>query len=151
MVCAFRTAAAAAMALFGLVLAVSAGFADGIDPGLWKVTTRTVSAGVLGPPHESSKCLTAAQTKDLGTTFSPVPNTINSECAPIERSLDGPLLNWHLVCKGQIDMELTGKFDFDGPRHYTGVVRTKAQMAGMLMVDTENTLEGQWLSACPQQ
>lgn len=150
MVCAYRSAAIAALAFAGVVLAAPAGFADGIDPGLWKVTTRTESAGVIGPPHESSKCLTAEQTKDLGATFSPIPSTVNSECAPIERSLEGPLLNWHLVCKGQIDMELTGKFDFDSPHHYTGTVRTKAQMAGMTMVDSENTLEGQWVSACLQ-
>jgi hypothetical protein len=29
-------------------------------------------------------------------------------------------------------------------------VRTKADMAGMTMVDSQNTLEGQWVSACPQ-
>lgn len=146
----FRTVATAALALAGLVVAASAGFADGIEAGLWKITTRTASAGVIGPPHESSKCLSAEQTKDLGTTFSPVASTVNSECAPIERSLEGPLLNWHLVCKGQIDIELTGKFDFDTPHHYTGTVHTKAQMAGMITADTENMLEGQWVSACPR-
>jgi hypothetical protein len=140
----------AACALAGLSFAVAAAYADGIDPGLWKITTRTQSAGVVGPPHESSKCLTADQTSDLGTTFSPVPQTINSVCAPIERSLNGPLLNWHLVCKGQLDMELTGEFNFDSPHHYTATVRTTASMGGMPMGDTQNMLEGQWVSACPQ-
>jgi hypothetical protein len=126
-------------------------FADGIAPGLWRVITRTETGGVIGPPHESSKCLTPEQTADLATTFSPVAGTINSVCGPIERNLSGGKLTWRLVCKGQLDMELTGEFSFDDPHHYTGVIHTKAEMAGTPMVDSRNTLEGQWASECPQQ
>jgi len=135
--------------LAALTLAASAAFADGIDPGLWKIISRTETGGVIGPPHESSKCLTAEQTNDLAAMFSPIPSTVNSVCAPIERSLTGAQLSWHLVCKGQLDMELTGEFSFDSPHHYSGTVRTKAEMAGMPMVDSQNTVEGQWVSACP--
>jgi hypothetical protein len=130
------------------LLAATPALADTIDPGLWKIITRTATGGVIGPPHESSKCLTAAQTHDLATTFSPVPETVNSACAPIERHLEGPHLDWHLVCKGQLDMELTGEFNFDSPHHYTATVQTKAMMGGMPMVDSQNTLEGQWVSEC---
>ncbi|HJY19350.1 MAG TPA: DUF3617 family protein [Xanthobacteraceae bacterium] len=138
--------------MFAVVtLAASAALADGIDPGLWKITTHTESDGVAGPTHESSKCLTAEQTNDLGATFSPVATTINSDCAPMERSLKGPLLTWHLVCTGQLNMELSGSFDFDSPHHYTGTVQSKAEMQGMPNVDSQNTIEGEWVSACPQQ
>jgi Protein of unknown function (DUF3617) len=139
-----------ALALGCIALAASAACADGIDPGLWKITGQNQSGGVMGPPHESVKCLTADDTRDLGATFSPIPRTINSVCAPIERSLNGPRLTWHLVCKGQLDMELSGDFNFDSPHHYTATVRTKAAMAGMPMTDTQDTLVGQWVSACPQ-
>src|SRR5579862_9629130 len=128
-----------------IVLAATAALADGIEPGLWRIIARTETGGVIGPPHESSKCLTAEQTGDLGTTFSPVPATVNSVCAPIERSLDDGKLTWRLVCKGQLNMELTGDFNFDSPHHYTGTVHTTAAMAGMSMVDSQNTLEGQWV------
>jgi len=134
-----------------LVLTATVAYANGIDPGLWKVISRTETGGVIGPPHETSKCLTPEQTGDLGTTFSPVPSTVNSVCGPIERSLSGDKLTWRLTCKGQLDMELTGEFIFDSPHHYTATVKTKAQMAGMTMVDSQNTLEGQWLSACPSK
>jgi Protein of unknown function (DUF3617) len=133
-----------------LALAATVASADGLDPGLWKVITRTETGGVIGPPHESSKCLSAEQTADLATTFSPVPATINSVCAPIERSFTGSKLTWRLSCKGQLDMELTGDFTFSDPHHYTATVRTKAQMGGMQMVDSQNTIEGQWVSACPE-
>lgn len=138
-----------AAAVFAVAASSMAG-AAGIDAGLWKVVTRTETGGVIGPPHESSKCLTAEQTADLATTFSPVPSTVNSVCTPIDRHLAGGKLTWRLACKGQLDMELTGEFTFDSPHHYSGRVRTKAEMAGMTMVDSQNMLDGQWLSPCPK-
>jgi uncharacterized protein DUF3617 len=131
-------------------LAASAGLADGIEPGLWHVISRTQTGGVIGPPHESSKCLTAQDVADLATTFSPVSRTVNSTCGPIERSLIGSRLAWRLACRGQLDMELTGEFNFDSPRHYTAIVQSKAAMAGMPMVDSQENIEARWLSACPQ-
>jgi hypothetical protein len=131
-----------------LALCISDVLADGIEPGLWKITTRAEANGVAAPPRESTRCLTAEQTKDLAATFSPVAQTINSECAPIERSLIGGKLSWNLVCKGQLDMELTGDFHFDSPRRYTATVRTKAKMGGMPMANSVNSIEAQWISAC---
>jgi hypothetical protein len=140
-----------ALCVTTVVLASSAALADDIEAGLWKVITRTETGGVIGPPHESLKCLTAAQTGDLATTFSPVAGTINSVCGPIDRSLKDGKLTWHLECKGQLDMDLSGEFNFDAPHHYSGNVHTRAEMAGMQMVDSQNILEGQWVSACPPQ
>jgi|SRR5271169_1790692 hypothetical protein len=131
----------------GLLSAVAIARADGIEPGLWRITGQTKSEGVVSPPHESSKCLTADETRDLATTFSPVPRTINSECAPIERKLDGTRLNWRLACKGQLNVELTGAFNFDSTRHYTAIVRTQAAIGGQT-IDSLDMLEGQWVSAC---
>ncbi|HTV35547.1 MAG TPA: DUF3617 family protein [Xanthobacteraceae bacterium] len=132
-------------------VAGSTAFADGIEAGLWKITTIVDSGGMASPPHQSSKCLTAEQVGNLPATFSPVATTINSECDPMERTFDGKELKWHLVCKGQLDMELTGEFNFDTPHHYTGSVQTKASMAGQPMPQSKNSVEGEWVSACPQQ
>jgi Protein of unknown function (DUF3617) len=133
----------------GLGIAVDA-HADGIEAGLWRIIARNQSGGVTSPPETSTKCLTADQVKDLGAAFSPIPQQIvNSTCAPIERSMVGPKLTWHLVCKGQLDMDLSGEFNFDNPHHYTATVRSRAAMGGVAMVDSENLLEGQWVSACP--
>ncbi len=104
---------------------------------------------VVGPPKQSAKCLTPEETRNLATTFSPVSRTINSECAPLESSLAGTKLNWKLVCKGQLDMEITGDFNFDGPYHYVGTVHSTAEMAGNPMVDTRTMIEAEWLSECP--
>jgi len=138
----------AALSAITLTLCNSSACADGVEPGLWKITTLTVSNGVAAPPRESTRCLTAEQTADIAATFSPVAQTINSECAPIERSLVGGKLSWRLVCKGQLDMELTGEFNFDNARHYTATVRTRAQIAGMPMANAVNSIEGAWVSAC---
>ena len=143
---AFAVAIAVAIA----ALPATVAFADGIDAGLWKITSTAESGGMTGPPRQSSKCLTAEQVKDLPVMFSPVASTINSTCEPMQRSFDGKKLTWHLVCKGQLDMELDGVFDFDSPHHYTGAVHSVASMAGQLMADSKNTVEGEWASACPQ-
>ena len=137
-----------AAALGSVLGAAQAAFADVLDPGLWRIIARTETGGVIGPPHESSKCLTAEETADPATTFSPVAGTVNSVCAPIEQHLEGRELNWHLVCKGQLNMELAGEFKFDSQHHYTATISTKAVMAGQTMVDSRNTLEGQWVSEC---
>jgi hypothetical protein len=138
-----------ALSAAALLLSASVALADGIDPGLWKITTRIESGGVVGPPHETQKCLTAEQTRDVATTFSPVSRTINSECAPLERSFVGTRLAWKLVCKGQLNMELAGDFTFDGPRHYSATVDTKAAMAGTAGTNTKNLIEAEWVSQCP--
>jgi hypothetical protein len=139
--------------LLATAFALSAAIAcaEGIEPGLWKTINRSETGGVMGPPQESSSCLTAEQTNDLPTTFSPISRTTNSVCAPIELSFIGGKLTWRLVCKGQLDMELHGEFDFDSPHHYTATVRTRAAMAGMTMIDAQQIIEGQWISECPRQ
>jgi hypothetical protein len=122
--------------------------AEGIAPGLWRIVSRTETGGVIGPPHESSRCLTADQARDVATTFAPAPDARNSSCTPIEHSLNGQKLTWRIMCKGQLDMEETGEFTFDSPRHYTATMRTRAAVSGKTMIDSQNVLEGQWVSEC---
>jgi len=141
-----RTVAATAV---GFLFWTSLASADGIEPGLWRITSRIESGAALGPPRESQKCLTSEDTRDLAKTFSPVSRTVNSECAPLESSLVGGNLKWKLVCKGQLDMELTGDFSFDQPRHYTATVTSKAAMAGMPVANSKTMLEAEWVSECP--
>ena len=134
----------------GILCGTSVVHADGIEPGLWKTTTRVDTGnGVIGPPRESQKCLTPEETRDLAKTFSPVSRTVNSECAPLESSLVAGNLKWKLVCKGQLDMELTGDFNFDKPRHYTAMVTSKAAMAGQQVANSKTMLEAEWVSECP--
>ena len=144
-----RLALAVATAAMLFCIASTA-FADGIEAGLWKITTIAGSGGMIGLPRVTTKCLTAEQVADLPVTFSPVATTINSDCAPMERTFDGKELKWHLVCQGQLDMELTGHFVFDDPHHYAGMVQSKASMAGQAMPDSKNTVDANWVSACPQ-
>jgi hypothetical protein len=137
-------------AAIGILCWVPVAHADDIEPGLWKTTTRVDTGnGVIGPPRESQKCLTPDETRDLAKTFSPVSRTVNSECAPLESNLVGGILKWKLVCKGQLDMELTGEFNFDKPRHYTATVTSKAAMAGMPITNSKTMLEAEWVSECP--
>jgi hypothetical protein len=137
---------AAVTAMLAAMLSLAS--AEGIEAGLWKITTIVDTGGMTGPPRDTFKCLTPAQVKDLPATFSPQATTINSICAPLERTFDGEKLHFHLICKGQLDMELTGAFDFDSARHYTGTVEAKASMAGQTMPGSVQKLDAQWVSEC---
>jgi hypothetical protein len=131
-----------------IALWASNAFADDMQPGLWKIISRIEANGAMSPSRESSKCFTAVQTKDLVGTFSPAPTTINSECGKLESSLDGDRLKWKLVCKGQLNMEITGDYTFRDGTQYAGIVRTTTSMGGMPMSDTVTTLYAERVSDC---
>ncbi|MGO9158398.1 DUF3617 domain-containing protein [Mycobacterium sp.] len=136
------------MTAAAVVLAGSVAFAEGVAPGRWRIISRTETGGVIGPPHESSRCLTEDQARDVATTFAPTLGADNSSCSPIERSVSGQKLTWHVTCRGQLDMEQAGEFTFDSPHHYTATTRTRATVSGKTMIDSQDTLEGQWVSEC---
>ena len=132
-----------------VMFSTSPAFADGIQPGLWKIISRIETNGATSPAQQSSKCFTAEQARDLVATFSPAPTTINSECGPLESSLDGDRLKWKLVCKGQFNMEITGDYTFREGTQYAGIVRNTAAMGGMPMSDSVTTLYAERVSDCP--
>jgi hypothetical protein len=145
----FRTALVLVLGLAAVPgLAVSVAFAEGIAPGLWRIVSRTQTGGVIGPPHESSRCLTAEEAQDVAATFAPPAGAENSSCTPIEHSLNGQKLTWRVTCRGKLAMEETGEFNFDSPRHYTATMRTRAAVSGKTMIDSQDMLEGQWISEC---
>jgi hypothetical protein len=124
-------------------------FADGIQPGLWKIISRIEANGAMSPSQQSSKCFTAEQARDLVTTFSPAPTMINSECGKLESSLDGDRLKWRLVCTGQLNMEITGDYTFREGAQFAAIVRNTTSMGGMPMSDSVTTLYAERVSDCP--
>ncbi len=122
----------------------------GIEPGQWKVTSNTQVNGAATPPGVKARCLSAEQASDVAKTFGPASNTVNSTCAPAEPETTGTTLKWHVQCKGQIDIEVWGDFNFDSPTHYTATVRSKGWMAGKLMSDVKTELVGEHVGECQQ-
>jgi len=139
------------LAFLGTValLATPAAADDLIQPGQWKVTTNNLMNGASAPPQVRARCLSAEQTGDVSKTFGPVMSTVNSDCERAEDAVTGRKLKWHLQCKGQLDMDISGEFNFDTTSHYSATVITKAWMAGRLMNDMKTELEGERLGDCP--
>jgi hypothetical protein len=131
------------------VLTVSAG-ADNlaIEPGQWKVTSTTVMNGASMQPMVKGRCLTPEQAGDVAKTFGAVSGTVNSTCEPAASETDGRTLKWHLQCKGQLDLDVLGNFNFDAPTHYTATVVSKGWMAGSLTSDVKTELEGEHVGEC---
>ena len=131
------------------VLIVSAEASDlAIEPGDWKVTSTTVMNGATSLPAVKGRCLTPEQAGDVAKTFAPVSGTVNSTCEPAASETTGRVLKWHLQCKGQLDLDVLGSFNFDSPSHYTATVISKGRMAGQLISDVKTDIEGERVGEC---
>ena len=81
---------------------------------------------------------------------SPVSGTVNSTCEPADSEIAGRVLKWHLLCKGQLDIDVLASFNFDSPSHYTATVSSKGRMAGQLISDVKTEIEGERVGECQQ-
>jgi Protein of unknown function (DUF3617) len=122
--------------------------AEGLQPGLWKVTSAAEVRGAPAPPQIKTRCLTPEETSDLDKTFSPEHRAQNAACERTEHEMSGTRLRWRLKCTGQMSMDVTGTFDFDTPQHYTARVETKASIGGQTM-DSRVNIEGERIGECP--
>ena len=122
---------------------------DGIQPGLWKITSAVVNNGAASPPHVSTRCLSAAQAADLADTFSPRFGGINTECARTQYDRSGQTLIWRLECRGQFNMDSAAEFTFVSPLRYTARIASKGWIGDQQVVDTKVALEGEFVGACP--
>ena len=127
---------------------VPAAAENSIEPGQWKVTSTTRMNGATTPPQVKARCLTPEQASDIGKTFGPEVGTVNSNCERTEYEATARRLKWRLLCKGQLDMDIAGEFNFDSPTHYTATVTSKGWMAGSLMSDVKTELEGERVGEC---
>jgi Protein of unknown function (DUF3617) len=133
------------------VLVVSATADDlTIEPGQWKTTSNTTANGGPTPQAVKSRCFTPEQAGDLLKTFGPVSSTINSTCAPTVFATTGRTMKWHLACKGQLDLDIQGNFNFDTATHYTATISSKGWMAGQLISDIKTEVEGERVGECQQ-
>jgi hypothetical protein len=82
--------------------------------------------------------------------FWPLSDTINSTCEPAEYEITGRKLKWHLRCKGQLDLDISGNFNFESRSHYTAAISSKGWMAGALISDVKTELEGERVGECQQ-
>jgi hypothetical protein len=138
---------------FVLALIVAAGsaatgHADGILPGEWKLTETMVMNGNKTPPQTRTRCLSPEQAGDTATTFSPEYRTINSGCERVEFTSTATALRWRMKCTGQMDMDVSGDFSFDNPKHYTATIVSKGAMAGREFVNTSVAIEGEHIGEC---
>jgi hypothetical protein len=122
--------------------------ADGIAPGEWKLTETMVMNGNKTAPQSRTRCLSAEQASDIEATFSPEYRTVNSGCQRVEFKSSATALRWRMVCTGQMDMDVSGDFAFDTPKHYTATIISKGAMGGREFVNTSVSIEGEHIGEC---
>ena len=98
--------------------------------------------------RQKARCLTPEQVSDVAKTFGPVSGTVNSTCEQPKYEATERTLKWRLQCRGQLDVDVTGNFNFDTPLHYTATITSKGRMAGALISDVKTELEGERVSDC---
>ena len=136
------------MAVTLALLPFSPAAADGIQPGLWKITTTVVSDGMKSPPQTNARCLTPEQANDLAETFSPRFGGVNTQCERTRYEKSERTLKWRLECHGQIDMDSAGEFTFFSPLRYTATIATKGFLGDRPIADIRMALEGTFVGAC---
>jgi len=136
--------------LGALVVGTLACAEDLIEPGQWKVTTMMTMNGAAAPPQAKMRCITPDQAADVAKTFGPVAGSVNSTCETPQSEMNGRALKWRLQCRGTLDLDVDGQFNFDGPRHYSATVISKGRMAGQLISDVKSELEGERVGDCTQ-
>ena len=137
-----------ALALLCFTAAPLPAVADGIEPGLWQITESIIMNGNRTPSQMRTRCLSAEQAADTATTFSPEYRTVNSDCERAEVSSTASRLKWRMLCKGQLDMDVSGDFAFDTPKHYTAKIESKGSMGGRTMVETSVSIDAEHLGEC---
>ena len=140
--------AAAALAGVACCLVANQAAADGIAPGEWKLTETIVMNGNRTAPQTRTRCLSPEQAGDTAATFSPEYRTVNSGCERVEFKSSATALRWRMVCTGQLDMDVSGDFTFDTPKHYTATIISKGSQAGLEFVNTSVAIEGEHIGDC---
>lgn len=138
---------AAIMVLLAVAM-TGAAVADGLSPGEWKITETIVMNGSKTPTQERTRCYTPEQAADLEKTFTPEYRTTNSACERVEFNSTPTALRWRMMCKGQLEMDVSGNFVFDNPQHYTATITSKGAMAGREFVNSTVAIEGERIGAC---
>jgi Protein of unknown function (DUF3617) len=141
-------AALAAALLAASCLAMRPAAADGIASGEWKLTETIVMNGNKMPAQPRTRCLSPEQASDTAATFSPEYRTVNSGCERVEFSSSATALRWRMRCTGQMDMDVSGEFVFDSPKHYTATIVSKGAIAGREVVNSTVAIEGEHVGDC---
>jgi len=144
-----RAAGLIGMALLAaLCVKASDAAADGIAPGEWKLTETIVMNGNRTAPQTRTRCLSPEQAGDTAATFSPEYRTVNSGCERVEFSSSATALRWRMRCTGQMDMDVSGDFTFDTPKHYSATITSKGAMGGREFVNSSVFIEGEHIGEC---
>ena len=111
----------------------------GAMPGLWKIVTRLVNHGVVGPPKIHWQCVDEGADPWAAFTTLSVPD--HPQCDQDDKHRGSTTLAWTLSCSGHQATTGKGRVSFDSAEHYTASVSLKDR--GEVM-----RIEGKRYAAC---
>ena len=122
--------------------------ADGISPGLWQLTETVTMNGAAATPQVRTRCLSTEQAGDTAATFTPEYRAPSPNCERAELQSTATKLKWRMLCKGQMEMDVSGDFTFDTPKHYTATIQSKGTMGGREVVNSSVAIVGEHQGEC---
>src|SRR3954471_4320565 len=122
--------------------------AEGLEPGYWKIISTPEVNGAPAAPQEKLRCMSPAETSDLGKTVSPEANTVNATCERVEHVLTPSTMTWRPDRTRRGSMDVAGALKFETPQRYVAEVRTQMTIAGQT-VRSRVKIEGERVGECP--
>jgi hypothetical protein len=128
-----------------------------MQPGLWELTTTLDDYGTVSkhPPHRH--CVTAEDAKAASSRSDDAigdmlkgklgADDIHKLCKVTEAKNISGLARWRVLCAGTPDLEQVVTARFDGPRHYTLVIKTSMTARNRTFTSTRTT-EGYYKGEC---
>jgi hypothetical protein len=139
--------AGVAAALATVALMTSARAQNAPQPGLWKMTVTTQSAGRPAVKAAQNTCITPEHVKKQQEgSESGAAAQRNCQRVKFERSATGMTMRYK--CSGELAMEMTTTYAYDGPQHYTVAMKATGARAGKAIAST-TTIDARRIGECP--
>jgi uncharacterized protein DUF3617 len=122
-----------------------------LQPGLWEVSGKKESNGVITQRPTRTQCITPEKAKEVSsrTSIELSVSRGGESCKTVDSKKTDTGITWRMQCAGLITAEQTGSVVLDSPHHYTILFKTTATVGRRTLTSTLTT-EGRRIGECPQ-
>jgi len=128
------------------LLAAPALAADAPQPGLWKVTVKSLNNDTVIMERADNRCLKPEQLSAIEKSFVPEQG---AACTRTAFEWTGKRLSWRIACTEPVKMDNSGWYEFDAPTHYTGELTVRIVIPNGSETLARTQIEGQRVGDCP--
>ena len=124
-----------------------------LEPGLWKVLTKSSQNGTPLPDKTENRCYSAAEFDDLVATFAtPFPD---KDCSTRDHAVAGNTLTLSATCKGEgpqggtLSVKQEGSYVFEDAKRFTGTLTTTFALPNQPSIVFSLSKRAEQVGPCP--